>query len=388
MKAARAGVDPSARISKAGAEAPVPWHEISGKDACGRLGVSADTGLGREEVAQRLQRVGLNRVRAEKAESFWEMFLAELREPMILLLLVTGALYAVRGKPADVVTIFVVIFVLVGAEVVNERRADTAIAALQKLSEPTVTLRRGGVWVDVPTEQVVPGDIMRLDAGRRVPADGRLLETYTLSADESSLTGESLPVDKDAAVVLATPTPLAERHNMVYAGTIITRGRGLAVAVAMGKDTEFGRVARLAAETEAPRTPLQEAMGSLSRWLAWFALGFSVLVPLLGWLLAGQPLRQMILTGLSLAFSIIPEELPIIVTMALGLGAYRLSQRRAIVRRLPAVETLGAVTVIATDKTGTLTENRMKLSRVQPAELSPEVLEIGVLCNDAAEHGG
>jgi len=190
-----------------------------------------------------------------------------------------------------------------------------------------------------------------------------------------------------ADVVLPESTPLSERRNLVFAGTTAVRGRGAAVVVAIGMDTEVGRVARLAREAGAPRTPLQKAMKELSQSLAWLAIGFSVLIPLLGWALGRQPLRQMILTGLALAFSVIPEELPIIITMILALGGYRLSKQHAIVKRLQAVETLGAVTVIATDKTGTLTENRMEVGRVDPEQRRRKILEIGVLCNDAFETG-
>ena len=221
-----------------------------------------------------------------------------------------------------------------------------------------------------------------------MPADARLVQGYGLAADESSLTGESVPVHKDPDLVLPATTALAERRNLVFAGTTVTRGRGTAVVVATGMQTELGRVAELAGEVEPPTTPLQQAMRQLSGSLVWLALGFSVIVPLLGWVLTDQPLSQLLLTGLSLAFATIPEEMPIIITMVLALGAYRLSRRQAVVKDLKAVETLGAVTVIATDKTGTLTENRMQVSQLYPEAMDCRLLEIGVLCNDAAENGG
>lgn len=183
--------------------------------------------------------------------------------------------------------------------------------------------------------------------------------------------------------MLSEATQLAERRNMVYAGTAITRGRGTAVVVATGMSTELGRIAALAAGVREPRTPLQQAMGELTHWLVWLALGFSLLVPLLGWLVVGQPLQQMLLTALSLAFATIPEDVPVLVTIVLAVGAYRLSRQRAIVKRLRAAETLSAVTVIATDKTGTLTENHMAVSVLSPADQRTPLLEIGVLCNDA-----
>ncbi len=213
--------------------------------------------------------------------------------------------------------------------------------------------------------------MLLLQAGRRVPADGRLLEAASLSIDESTLTGESLPVEKHPQERLPAETPLAERHNLVFAGTLVVRGQGTALVVATGMQSTIGRIARLTHEVQAPRTPLQVAMGQLSRVLVWVALGISLIVPGLAWVLAELPLQQAVLTGLSLAFATIPEELPVIISLVLALGAYRLSHRQAIVKRLPAIEALGTVTVIATDKTGTLTQNQMRVERIEPEEHLP-----------------
>ncbi len=358
------------------------WHALTRDDARRRLGLEGTSGLSEAEAQRRLASVGPNRLHEEKREPVWATFLEELREPMILLLLFTGVLYVIWGELSDALTIFFVILTLNTVEVFNEHRARKAIQALGKLAEPTATVRRDGHPVEVASEAVVPGDLLLLQAGRRVPADARLLESYGLAVDESSLTGESVPVEKEADLALPADTPLAERRNLVFAGTLVTRGRGTAVVAATGMATELGRVARLTRQVKAPRTPLQVAMRELSRYLVWVALAFSVLVPLLGWLLGGQPLQQMILIGLSLAFATIPEEMPIIITMVLALGAYRLSRQHAIVKRLQAVETLGAVTVIATDKTGTLTENRMSVQRLVPESAAHRLLEIGVLSSD------
>jgi Ca2+-transporting ATPase len=364
-----------------------PWQALTSAEASTRLGTPASSGLRNGDARQRLAQAGPNRLVAEKAESTWDIFLEEVREPMILLLLATGVLYAIWGEIGDTLTIFFVILALVGAEVLNERRAKNAIAALSKLAEPTTPVLREGRRTEIRAEDVVPGDVMLLEAGRRVSADGRLTESFGVAADESALTGESLPVEKNAGVVLPETTPVAERTNLTFAGTTIVRGRGAAVVVATGMRTELGRTAALARSVDVPRTALQRQMRELSKSLAWLAVAFSVLVPLLGWLLSAQSLRQMVLTGLALAFSVIPEELPIIITMVLALGGYRLSKKHAIVKRLQAVETLGAVTLIATDKTGTLTENRMAVSAIYPEELKGPILEIGVLCNDAADGG-
>jgi len=352
-----------------------------------RLATDAKAGLDTAEVARRAERYGPNRLHAAGAPTFVGIFFEEIREPMILLLIGTGILYAVWGQPADAITIFGVIAALVAAEVFTEYRAKHAISALSTLAEPESIVVRDGRACEVSVESLVPGDIIVISAGHRVPADARLLEEYGVGVDESTLTGESAVVRKDAGALLAAATPLAERVNMLYAGTMVSGGHGTAAVVATGAQSELGRLAALAQEVKPPRTPLQQMMANLSLWLAWFALGISILVPLLGWALNHQSPRTMILTGLSLAFSMIPEELPIIVTMVLGLGAWRLARLHAIVKRLPAVETLGAVTVIATDKTGTLTENQTEVVQFDPLDRRRRMLEIGALCNDALESG-
>lgn len=345
------------------------------------LGVRLAVGLDEAEARRRLTASGPNQLQEEKREGLAEVFLEEIREPMILLLLGTAVLYSVWGKLTDALTIFGVILALVGAEVLNESRASRAITGLKKMAEPLTSVRRDGRERELPIEAVVPGDVLMIIAGHRIAADARLVEAYGLAVDESSLSGESVPVDKDAEAVLPIETPVADRRNLVYAGSTAVRGRAIAIVVATGMETELGRIAGLTHQVEEPPTPLQRDMKQLAGFLVWFALGLSVLVPALGLLLSHQPVRQMILTGLSLAFALIPEELPIVITMVLGLGAYRLARRHAIAKRLKAVETLGEVTVIATDKTGTLTEGRMQLDRLEPQGLRRALLEQGVLSN-------
>ncbi len=345
------------------------------------------TGLTTAEARHRLDTAGPNRLQAEEKEPFWEEFLEELREPLILLLVFTGILYIILGELGDGLTIFAVILLLNTIEVVNEQRAKKAISALQQMAEPVALAVRDGRVVELPVDEIVPGDVILLQAGRRVPADAKLVESYGLAVDESTLTGESVPVDKDAAAPVDENAPLAERLDRVYSGTLVTRGRGRAVVTGTGMATELGRVVGLARGVREPRTPLQEAMEEVSKSLVWLALGFSVVIPILGVLIAHQPFQTMLLTGLSLAFATIPEEMPIIITMVLGLGGYRLSREKAIVKHLKAVETLGAVTVIATDKTGTLTQNRMQVSELVPSENRLKILNCGVLCNDATLEG-
>ena len=364
------------------------WHAISTEAVCRHLEVNPDLGLDPQEARRRLVRFGPNRLRVERKNPIWRQFLRELREPMVVLLLATGILYSAWGEPADALTIFLVILALTSIEMFNEHRAKRAIAGLRKLAEPTSAVRRLGREVEFPAEEVVVGDVVFLQSGRRVPADARILSGVGLAVDESSLTGESLPSEKDPNRVLPPETALADRTNLVFAGTIVSRGRGTAVVVATETEAELGRVAALAAGTMAPRTPLQRAMRELSGSLVWVAVGFSVAVPLLGWLLTDRPVQELLLTGLSLAFATIPEEMPIIITMVLALGGYRLSRQHAIVRKLHAVETLGAITVIATDKTGTLTENRMQVVELYPPGMQHRLLEAGSLCNDAGTSDG
>ncbi len=359
------------------------WHSTGQRETLTSLAVNESTGLSKAEATRRLAQYGPNQIRKEKREPFWEEFLEEARQPMILLLFVTGIFYAVFGGLEDALVILAVIITLLSVEVVNESRAGKAISSLRKLAEPVALVRRDTRQQEIAVEEVVPGDIILLQSGRRVPADARLVEAYGISMDESSLTGESAPVEKSADIVLPNSTALAERSNMVYAGTTLVRGRGTGTVVATGISTELGRIGKLASETKPPATLLQRTMNEITRWMVWLAIGFSAIVPLLGWLLVHQPPQQMLLTGLSLAFATIPEELPIIITMVLALGAYRLSKKHAIVKQLQAVETLGAVTVIASDKTGTLTENRMQLKQIFPESVTHRILEIGILCNDA-----
>jgi len=363
------------------------WHTATVGETNSQLSSNLTDGLTAQEAQTRLARVGRNTLAEEKEESFWEEFIEELREPMVLMLLVTGILYAFWGELADAITIFFIILTLNTVEVVNEQRSKKAIASLRKLAEPTTSVLRDGRFQEIPVDQVIPGDLVLLQDGRRVPADARLVEAFGLSVDESTLTGESLPVEKSVDPLASPDTPLAERRNMVYSSTLVSRGKGKAVVVATGMNTEIGRIAGMARQVKEPRTPLQNMMDELSKVLVWFALGFSVLVPLVGIFLAHLPVKQMLLTGLSLAFATIPEELPIIITMVLALGAFRLSKKGAIARRLNGVESLGSVTVIATDKTGTLTENRMEAVQFMPQALTDRLLDIGLFCNDAVPDG-
>jgi Ca2+-transporting ATPase len=341
------------------------WHSKQTSEVIQESGVNPDSGLSEDEAAQRLSRYGKNSLVEEPQIRFLGILREEITEPMILLLIAIGVLYSFLGSLTDAATIIIIIVILVLAEVWNEYRAKRSISALRQLAPPTGLVLRNGQPVEVQTAALVPGDILLLKVGQRVPADARLLETYGLQVDESSLTGESFPVSKDATAVLPSETGVSDQTNMLFTGTIITRGRARAFVTATGVKTELGRVAGITKAAKEPKTALQLSMKQLSKTLVWVALFFSILIPLLSYLRGVQSdPAQAVLYGLSLAFVVIPEELPIIITMVLGVGSYALSRKGAIVKRLRAAETLGNVTVIAVDKTGTITQNKMRIDHL------------------------
>jgi P-type Ca2+ transporter type 2C len=354
-----------------------------------QLGTDPAQGLSSKEAESRIKTMGENRVVEEKQGGFFSVLREEVTEPMILLLLVVGLIYSLTGSLSDAATILVIIVILVLVEVYNEYRAKVSIQALRRLASPTAVVIRDGTAKELSAVGIVPGDLIPLRVGQRIPADGRLLRSYGLQVDESTITGESLSVLKDAEATLPREVTTADLTNSVLAGTLITQGEGLAVGVATGRSTELGRVTALAKGVKFQRTPLQMAMRELAGVLVYIALAFSILIPILGYLRGSSAsLSTLILTGLSLAFVTIPEELPIITTMSLAIGALALSNKHALVKRLNAAETLGSVTVIAADKTGTITENRMKVGHLfsdgvmseSPTEMKG-LLEMGILAS-------
>ncbi|VVB89201.1 Copper-exporting P-type ATPase B [uncultured archaeon] len=320
-----------------------------------------DNGLSSAEAQKKLLESGRNQIFKPTEISFFGIARHEVTEPMILLLLVVGFFYSIWGKLEDAVTIFVVIVLLVFAEVYNEFRAKKAIASLEKIAAPRTRVLRDGKVTEIDSETVVPGDILILTTGTKVAADSKITKSIGMQFDESALTGESFPQDKDLG-------------NEIYAGTIVLSGEGSADVFVTGKNTRLGKIAAASKVIKPPKTPLQLAMKSLAGKLVFVAVFFSIIIPLIG-ILRGQDLKTMILTGLSLSFATIPEELPIIITMVLGLGAYTLSKNKFLVKRIKAAETLGNATVIVTDKTGTITENKMKITAFYPAGKDKEILE-------------
>ncbi len=318
------------------------------------------TGLSNAEAKKRLEKYGLNQIVKPREVHFLGIVREEIVEPMILLLIVVAFFYTIWGSLGDAVTIYGVIIALVFAEVYNEYRAKKTIASLSRISSPKAKVLRGGKIIDVETEAVVPGDTLILTPGTRIAADSKVRESFSLQLDESTLTGESFPREKKVG-------------EEIYTGTLVVSGEGEAEVFATGKNTRISGIAALAQEVKPPKTPLQIGMSSLAETLVWVALFFSIVIPLIGYL-RGQDFQQMVLTALALAFATIPEELPIIITMILGLGAYRLSRRKFLVKKLKAAEVLGDATVILTDKTGTITGNKMQVASVFPRDQESEIM--------------
>jgi Ca2+-transporting ATPase len=322
-------------------------------------------GLSSVEAKKRLDQFGLNQMAKPFQVKFWRIAEEEMTEPMILLLLAVVFFYFLWGKLEDALTILAIILVLVFVEIWNEFRAKKAISSLSRMAAPKTKVWRDGQIREIKSEEVVPGDVLILTSGTRIAADGKVSASFSIQAEESALTGESFPVEKKIG-------------DEVYAGTLVVFGEGKAEVLATGDQTKIGQVSGLAQAIKEPKTALQLSMKSLAKSLAGVALFFSLAIPFLGFL-RGQDFRQMVLTGLSLAFATIPEELPIVVTMVLGLGAYRLSQRKVLIKRIKAAENLGNATVILTDKTGTITENKMQVVSVFPTNREPDVLKATLL---------
>jgi Ca2+-transporting ATPase len=336
---------------------PTDWHNIETDEALQRLGSSA-TGLTTADAQQRFAEHGPNAIPEKRRRSLMAMLLRQFADFMIVVLLVAALISGIIGEPQDTIAILVIVLLnaIIGA--VQEFRAEHAVAALRQMAAPAAQVLRDGQVVNLVASELVPGDMVLLEAGNVVPADLRLLEVEEMQADESTLTGESHPVDKRQTRLTKTDLPIGDRQNLAFKSSLITRGRGRGVVVATGLDTEIGRIAELLRGEASVKTPLQVRLTRFGRYLALAILAICFVVFTAG-LLQGQPVLLMLLTAVSLAVAAIPEALPAVVTISLALGAHKLIRHNALVRNLPAVETLGSVTYICADKTGTLTQNRM-----------------------------
>ncbi len=336
----------------------VEAHSSPVADILRNLEVSAASGLDQNEAAQRLERFGRNLLSGKRPRSRWLLFLDQFKSYLIIVLLFAAVLAGVIGDMTDALVILFVILLNAFLGFQQEQRAEKSLSVLKKMLATNCRVRRGGVAMEVPAEELVPGDIVLLDAGSRVPADGRLIQATTLEIDESPFTGESVPVSKTADKICGAKIPLAERANMAFMNTCITRGRGECVITATGMQTQIGHIAQMMESTEPSMTPLQIQLDAVGSRLALLAGGVAVL--LLVWGVArGEPLMETLLTAVALAVAAIPEGLPAVVTVTLAVGMHLMAKNQAIVKQLSSVETLGCTTVICSDKTGTLTLNQM-----------------------------
>ncbi len=378
------------------------WHATGIQALEQELTTNLTTGLSTEKVSARMALYGPNELEEKGGVSPLKLLISQFTNTMVLILIAAAVVSGLLGKTTETVAIaaIVVLFALLGF--LQEFRAEKAMAALKRLSVPVVRVRRNGQIQEISARELIPGDVVLLEAGNAVPADLRIAESVNLRIQEAALTGESEPVEKHADPLQQGNVPLGDRRNMAYMGTVATYGRGTAVVVATGMATELGKIATLLQSVKKEMTPLQQRLEKLGLQLAIGGVAVAVLVMIIG-LLNGETLEEMFLTAVSVAVAVVPEGLPAVVTVTLALGAQRMLRRRALIRKLPAVETLGSVTTICSDKTGTLTENRMTVTIIdvaghnlalqdgtQGGSLETQPVEIGLtlaagaLCNDAS----
>ncbi|NOT53205.1 MAG: cation-translocating P-type ATPase [Deltaproteobacteria bacterium] len=359
-----------------------PWHMLQPSETLEHLRVEPLAGLPPAEVDQRLREHGPNELVERGLKSPWRIVWEQATAVMSLVLLgaaaIKGVVAVLQGKPGewiDAGAILVVVLLNVLLGFIQEYRAEKAMAALKNMAAPVVWVRRGGRVLDLPARDLVPGDIVLVEAGNAIPADMRLIEGANLRAQEASLTGESLPVEKSPAALHEEHLPLGDRANMLYSGTAITYGRGTALVVATGMRTELGRIAELLQAVTADKTPLQRRIGQLGLFLGLGIVVVVVAMSLLG-IWRGEPALEMLMASVAVAVAAIPEGLPTVMTITLALGAQRMLKRGALIRKLPAVETLGSVTTICSDKTGTLTENKMQVTVLDVVGHTADLTEV------------
>jgi len=352
-----------------------PWHALGVEDVLRLLG-SDSGGLTSAEVRERLAVHGPNELQLVERTSPWHTLGAQFKNVLVVILLLATLLSGALGHMVEAVVIAVIVLFAVALGFVQEYRAERALEALREMAAPMAQVLRDGVAAVVPAREIVPGDVVTLRAGDRVPADARLVLAVNLAIDEAPLTGESAAVRKTAVPLDPTELSIGDRLNMVYAGTLATYGRGRAVVVATGMSTEFGRISELVQTVGAGRTPVQENLDRLGSLLGKAALVIVGLIVVLG-LLRGLPALEMFIFGIALAVAVVPEALPAVVTISLAIGVRRMVKRRALVRRLPAVETLGSTSVICTDKTGTVTKNEMTVRKLVTADRTFDLSGVG-----------
>ncbi|MDC4249408.1 calcium-transporting P-type ATPase, PMR1-type [Clostridium perfringens] len=371
------------------------WYKKSKNEILQELDVDEKNGLSSTEALRRLEKYGKNKLETKKKKTLFKQFLSQLKDVMIYILIIAAIISAFLGEISDALIILLVIIINAVIGVIQESKAEKALDALKELSTPKALVKRDGSLKEILSEDIVPGDIVIIDAGRYIPGDLRLIDTANLKIEESAFTGESVPSEKDASFLPDKEIPIGDQNNMSFMSTLATYGRGVGVVVGTGMNTEIGKIAKMIEQEENDETPLQKKLSELGKILGFLAVGICILIFIISFF-QGRDLLEMFLTSISLAVAAIPEGLPAIVAIVLALGVQRMVKKNAIIRKLPAVETLGSVSIICSDKTGTLTQNKMTVttvytndSYIKESEFnlndneSKLLVDCMVLCNDA-----
>ncbi len=371
------------------------WYKKSKNEILKELDVDEKNGLSSNEALRRLEKYGKNKLVTKKKKTLFKQLLSQLKDVMIYILIIAAIISAFLGEISDALIILLVIVINAVIGVVQESKAEKALDALKELSTPKALVKRDGSLKEILSEDIVPGDIVIIDAGRYIPGDLRLIDTANLKIEESAFTGESVPSEKDASFLPDKEIPIGDQNNMAFMSTLATYGRGVGVVVGTGMNTEIGKIAKMIEQEENDETPLQKKLSELGKILGFLAVGICIIIFIISFF-QGRDLLEMFLTSISLAVAAIPEGLPAIVAIVLALGVQRMVKKNAIIRKLPAVETLGSVSIICSDKTGTLTQNKMTVttvytndSYIKESEFnlneneSKLLVDCMVLCNDA-----
>lgn len=377
------------------------WFNKESKEVINELSTNLINGLSSSEAKLRLDQNGLNKIQGKKKKSIFQLFLSQINDVMIYILLIAAIISFIVGEVSDSIIILIVIFINAIIGVIQESKAEKALDALKSMSTPKAIVKRDGNIIEIPSEEVVVGDIIVIDAGRYIPADLRIVESANLKIEESAFTGESVPSEKNSDTITeGEDVPIGDQHNMAFMSTLVTYGRGVGIVVNTGMNTQIGKIAKMLDSEDENTTPLQKKLAELGKTLGFAAVGISIIIFIIS-MFQGRDLLEMFMTSISLAVAAIPEGLPAIVAIVLALGVQRMIKENAIIRKLPSVETLGSVNIICSDKTGTLTINKMTVKKyyVNRQIYSLESIDINnketelltqgmILCNDATSKDG
>ncbi len=371
------------------------WHTMSTEEVIQKLNSNTTKGLSTKEVSKRQKEFGKNELQEKKKENILMKFFSQFQDFMIIILLISALVSAIMAyiehtnEYMDSIIIIAIVFFNALMGVIQENKAEKSLEALKELSSPTSKVKRDGKIISIPSQELVPGDIVLLEAGNLVPADCRLIHTNTLKVEESALTGETVPITKDASIRLKPNVPLGDTVNMVFSTTVVTNGHAEAIVTDIGMQTKVGKIAKLILTNDSPETPLQKKLSDVGKKLGIVCLAICIAIFIIG-ILKNISIQEMFMTSIGLAVAAIPEGLPAIVTIMLSIGVTKMAKKNAIIRKLPAVETLGSSSVICSDKTGTLTQNKMTVVKVCNVknEVNKQhsdfeyILRLGAMCND------